>query len=114
MHLRGYAIRKLTIIIFWFASGKGCGINVCTPAPVTALSLLSRPGERLEAETVLALVLNEFEKLWNVFVAGGGSWAPFEEDYLDAWMHSCVFRPCLAFMSLMDPSSSIPNIVTNS
>ena len=81
---------------------------------MTALSLLSKPGERLEVETVLALVLTEFERLWNAFVAGGGRWAPFEEDYLDAWMHSCVFRLCLAFMSLMVPSSSIPNIVTNS
>jgi hypothetical protein len=87
---------------------------VCTPAPVTALSLLSRAGERLEVETMLALVLTEFESLWTAFVAGGGSWAPFEEDYLDAWMHSCVFRPCLAMLSLKDPSSSIPNIVTNS
>ena len=69
---------------------------MCTPAPVTALSLLSRLGECLEAETVLALVLTEFEKLWTVFVAGGGSWARFEEDYLDAWMHSCVFHPCFA------------------
>jgi biotin-(acetyl-CoA carboxylase) ligase len=74
--------------LFFLVSGKGCGINVCTPAPVAALSLLSRPGERLDAETVLALALTEFERLWTVFVAGGGSWAPFEEDYLDAWMHS--------------------------
>jgi biotin---protein ligase len=74
--------------LFFLASEKGCGINVCTPEPVTALSLLSRPGERLDAETVLALVLTEFERLWTAFIAGGGSWAPFEEDYLDAWMHS--------------------------
>jgi biotin--protein ligase len=60
---------------------------------VTALSLLSKPGERLDAETVLALILTEFERLWTTFVAGQGSWAPFEEAYLDAWMHSCVFRP---------------------
>jgi len=66
----------------------GCGINVCTPAPVTALSLLSRPGERLDAETLLALVLTQFERLWSAFVTGGGSWAPFEEAYLDTWMHS--------------------------
>jgi len=66
----------------------GCGINVCTPAPVAALSLLSRPGERLDSETVLALVLTEFERLWSAFIAGRGSWAPFEEAYLDAWMHS--------------------------
>ena len=89
-----------------FVSGKGCGINVSTPAPVTALSCLSRPGERLEAETVLALALTEFEHLWTTFVSGGGSWAPLEEDYLDAWMHSCVSHPialCLRSMSLMDP-----------
>jgi len=66
----------------------GCGINVSTPAPVTALDLLCRPGEHLDAETVLALVLTEFERLWTAFVAGGGSWVPFEEAYLDMWMHS--------------------------
>ncbi|KAH9994535.1 hypothetical protein BJV74DRAFT_770206 [Russula compacta] len=66
----------------------GCGINLCTPAPVTALSLLSRPGERLDVETMLVLILTEFERLWSAFVAGRGSWAPFEEAYLDAWMHS--------------------------
>ena len=74
--------------LLFLASEKGSGINVCTPEPVTALSLLSRPGERFDAETVLTLVLTEFERLWTAFVAGGGSWAPFEEDYLDAWMHS--------------------------
>jgi hypothetical protein len=85
---------------------------VCTPAPVTALSLLSRPGERLDAETVLALVLTEFERLWTAFVAGRGSWAPFEEAYLDAWMHSCVFR--LRLLYVYETSSSIPNIAINS
>jgi len=61
---------------------------VNTPAPVTALDLLCRPGEHLDAETVLALVLVEFERLWTTFVAGRGSWVPFEEAYLEAWMHS--------------------------
>ena len=90
------AVRMLTNGVFLLSlscAGKGWGINVCTPAPVTALSLLSRPGERLDVETVLALILTEFERLWNGFVAGQGSWAPFEEDYLDAWMHSYVFCP---------------------
>jgi biotin---protein ligase len=64
---------------------------VSTPAPVTALDLLCRPGKHLDAETVLALVLTEFERLWTAFVAGRGSWAPFEEAYLDMWMHSYVF-----------------------
>jgi biotin--protein ligase len=83
----------LTQVLKIFIAGKGCGIDMCTPAPVTALSLLSRPGEELDTETVLALILTEFERLWNAFVAGQGSWAPFEEDYLDAWMHSYVFCP---------------------
>lgn len=75
-----------------------------TPAPVTALDLLCVPGEHLDAETVLALVLTEFERLWTAFVAGRGSWAPFEEAYLDMWMHSYVFPPCCVydFMRLMD------------
>ncbi|KAH9974101.1 hypothetical protein BGW80DRAFT_1437016 [Lactifluus volemus] len=82
-----------TLVNTSFSSGNmdiviGCGINVCTPAPVTALSALCPSGRRLDTETVLALVLTKFERLWTTFVRGRGSWAPFEEDYLDAWMHS--------------------------
>lgn len=66
----------------------GFGVNVSTPAPVTSLSQLSPPGQRLGAETLLALVLTEFERLWVTFVQGRGSWAPFEDAYLDAWLHS--------------------------
>ena len=73
---------------------------------MTALSLLLRPGERLDAETVLALILTQFERLWSAFVAGRGSWAPFEEAYLDAWIHSCVFRPHPHTPPLMMASSS--------
>jgi biotin--protein ligase len=83
---------------------------VSTPAPVTALDLLCKPGEHLDAETVLALVLTEFERLWTAFVAGRGSWAPFEEAYLDVWMHSYVFHPPRS-MCLMDGCT---NVVTNS
>ena len=85
---------------------------MCTPAPVTALSLLSRPEEGLDTETVLALILTEFERLWDTFVAGQGSWAPFEEDYLDAWMHSYVFCPIsvyqICWIGLKRLFSSIP------
>ncbi|KAH8993588.1 class II aaRS and biotin synthetase [Lactarius hatsudake] len=66
----------------------GFGVNVSTPVPVTSLSQLSPPGQRLSAETLLALVLTEFERLWVAFVQGRGGWAPFEDAYLDAWMHS--------------------------
>jgi hypothetical protein len=69
---------------------KGCGINVSTPAPMTALSVLCPPGQQPDIETVLALILTKFERLWTTFVRARGSWAPFEEDYLDAWMHWCV------------------------
>lgn len=72
-----------------------------TPAPVTALDLLCRPGEHLDAETVLALVLTEFERLWTAFVAGRGSWAPFEEAYLDMWIHSYVV-PSTFYARLMN------------
>jgi hypothetical protein len=109
----------LIVIFFSLLAEKGCGIDVCTPAPVTGLSLLSRPGERLDAETVLALILTEFEHLWKAFVAGRGDWAPFEENYLDAWMHSYVFRPHLTYglrplMSSSMAFSSIPHAATNS
>jgi biotin--protein ligase len=66
----------------------GFGVNVSTPAPVTSLSHLSPPGQQLGAETLLALVLTEFERLWVTFIQGKGGWAPFEEAYLEAWMHS--------------------------
>ncbi|KAI9459140.1 class II aaRS and biotin synthetase [Lactarius psammicola] len=66
----------------------GFGINVSTPVPVTSLSQLSPPGQRLGAETLLALVLTKFEQLWATFVRGRGGWAAFEDAYLDAWMHS--------------------------
>lgn len=83
---------------------------------MTALSLLCRPGERLDAETVLALILTEFERLWNAFIAGRGSWAPFEEAYLDAWMHSYVFLASVyVFHRQRIPLiSSNPYTVTNS
>jgi biotin---protein ligase len=74
---------------------------VCTPAPVTALSALCPSGRQLDTETVLALVLTKFERLWTTFVRGRGSWVPFEEDYLDAWMHSCVLIPC-AMLYILD------------
>ena len=66
----------------------GFGVNVSTPVPVTSLSQLSPPGQQLDAETLLALVLTEFEQLWVTFVQGRGGWAPFGDAYLDAWMHS--------------------------
>ena len=97
---RAFSFRNLTpffcFVLFFPRPGKkGCGINVSTPAPVTALDLLCKPGGHLNAETVLALVLTEFEPLWTAFVAGRGSWAPFEETYLDMWMHSYVFHSCV-------------------
>ncbi|KAI0320429.1 hypothetical protein OF83DRAFT_1169368 [Amylostereum chailletii] len=63
----------------------GCGVNVSTPAPMASLSLLD---PRITSETMLALILTKFERMWGTFVDGRGSWAPFEDAYLDAWMHS--------------------------
>lgn len=60
-----------------------------TPAPMISLSLLSSDAQ-LSLETMLALILNKFESMWETFVETRGSWAPFEEAYLDAWMHSYV------------------------
>ncbi|KZV75628.1 class II aaRS and biotin synthetase [Peniophora sp. CONT] len=65
----------------------GCGVNVSTPAPMASLSLLS-PDAQLSSETMLALILSKFESMWETFVESRGSWAPFEDAYLDAWMHS--------------------------
>ena len=55
-----------------------------------SLSLLAPNGEALSTEVVLALVLVKFESMWDTFVSGSGSWAPFENAYLNAWMHSYV------------------------
>ncbi|KAA1474395.1 class II aaRS and biotin synthetase [Dentipellis sp. KUC8613] len=77
-----------------FSGGKvdiviGCGLNVSTPPPIASLSLLS-PAQQppLRPETVLPVILAKFEALWAAFVQGRGSWAPFADAYLDAWMHS--------------------------
>ncbi|KAI0050317.1 class II aaRS and biotin synthetase [Auriscalpium vulgare] len=72
-----------------FQGGKvdvivGCGLNISTPAPLTSLSTLGP----LSMETMLALILSKFQHLWTRFLDTRGSWAPFEDDYLDAWMHS--------------------------
>lgn len=85
-----------------------------TPTPVTALDLLCGPGEHLDAETVLALVLTEFERLWTAFVAGRGSWAPFEEAYLDMWMHSYVFHPVSMFYVSDGGTDGMLFVATNS
>jgi biotin---protein ligase len=66
----------------------GCGVNVSTPSPIASLSLLAIDDRRLDSETMLALILNKFERYWHTFVEGGGSWAPFEDSYLDVWLHS--------------------------
>ncbi|KAI0037053.1 hypothetical protein K488DRAFT_39792 [Vararia minispora EC-137] len=66
----------------------GCGINVSTPSPMASLSMLVHEDELPSAETMLALILGKFDGIWKTFVERGGSWAPFEDAYLDAWMHS--------------------------
>ncbi|TFY71787.1 hypothetical protein EVG20_g1215 [Dentipellis fragilis] len=76
-----------------FSGGKvdiviGCGLNVSTPLPISSLSLLNSGQPPLRTEAVLPVILAKFEVLWNTFVQGRGSWAPFEDAYLDAWMHS--------------------------
>ncbi|TFY82864.1 hypothetical protein EWM64_g1146 [Hericium alpestre] len=76
-----------------FSGGKvdiviGCGLNLTSPPPIASLQLLAPGATHLDAETVLPVILAKFERMWRTFVDGRGSWAAFEDAYLDAWMHS--------------------------
>ncbi|KAI0267285.1 hypothetical protein BC834DRAFT_822580 [Gloeopeniophorella convolvens] len=91
-----------------FSSGSvdvvvGCGLNVSTPEPIASLTLLSPAGRPLRGEKLLALILVEFERLWTSFVRGKGGWAPFEDAYLDAWMHSDQ----LVTLTTVDPPRAV-------
>jgi biotin--protein ligase len=67
----------------------GCGLNLNTHEPLLSLASLI-PHGHLSAERTLAVVLGTFERMWNQFVEGAGSFVPFEQLYLSHWLHSCV------------------------
>lgn len=63
---------------------------MATPPPLASLALLAPPGGAPSPEVMLALIMTKFESMWEEFIRARGSWAPFADAYLDAWMHSCV------------------------
>lgn len=60
------------------------------PRPIFSLSQLQRPENDLplSMETITAVILAKFEKMWTVFVQGKGSFEPFMTLYLNRWLHS--------------------------
>ncbi|KAG7442834.1 class II aaRS and biotin synthetase [Guyanagaster necrorhizus] len=78
-----------------FSGGKcditiGSGLNVHNLPPIFSLSQLQNPASDLplSMETIAAVILAKFEKMWTVFVQGQGSFEPFMALYLDRWLHS--------------------------
>lgn len=87
----------------------GCGINTLNARPTTSLSDLieahnseSRhksgvqgagsvsppPLAVVSQERFAGAILATFERMWNTFVAAGGSFVPFVDAYRRAWLHS--------------------------
>ncbi|KAK0220968.1 biotin-ligase [Armillaria nabsnona] len=78
-----------------FSGGKcdiiiGSGLNVLNPPPIFSLSQLQSPENDLplSMETIAAVILAKFEKMWTIFVQGKGSFEPFMALYLNRWLHS--------------------------
>ena len=70
---------------------SGCGLNVFNDPPMTSLvHLLAASSPRrqtLSMERTAAVILVRFERMWNQFIDGKGSFEPFLESYLSRWMH---------------------------
>ncbi|KAK0194432.1 biotin-ligase [Armillaria mellea] len=78
-----------------FSGGKcdiiiGSGLNVFNPPPIFSLSQLQSPEDdlSLSMETIAAVILAKFEKMWTGFVQSKGSFEPFMTLYLNRWLHS--------------------------
>ncbi|KNC53460.1 holocarboxylase synthetase 1 [Thecamonas trahens ATCC 50062] len=64
----------------------GIGVNVNNAQPTVSLAQLAPAPTRIRREAVLAATLNELEAALAVFESEG--FAPFEAEYLDAWLHT--------------------------
>lgn len=74
-------------------------MNVHTAPPLTSLAVLLPTAEQrsaLKIETVAAEILATFERMWAEFLDERGSFAPFNDLYLERWLHSYVSCPQLA------------------
>jgi biotin--protein ligase len=72
-----------------FALTIGCGINVLNSKPSTCLQDLGE--EKIEMELVLALILEEFETLYQELVKANLSFdcfSTFRERYYQHWLHT--------------------------
>lgn len=68
---------------------SGCGLNVLNEPPIFSLSqLLPEGSATVSMEATAATILTKFDKMWNEFVQGRGSFDPFMDLYLDRWLHS--------------------------
>ncbi|KAK0469115.1 class II aaRS and biotin synthetase [Desarmillaria tabescens] len=91
-----------------FSGGKcdiiiGSGLNVLNPPPIFSLSQLQGNDLPLSMETIAAVILAKFEKMWTVFVQSKGSFESFMALYLDRWLHSDQ----LVTLTTMVPSKKV-------
>ncbi|KAH9941532.1 hypothetical protein B0H21DRAFT_544431 [Amylocystis lapponica] len=70
----------------------GCGLNVLNAPPVASLVQLLPEGAGAGAapsmERTMAAVMARFAPMWETFLAHGGAFAPFMDEYLETWLHS--------------------------
>ena len=78
---------------------KGCGLNVLTEHPVYSLGqLLGMKKSDLSMEKTAASIMAIFSSYWDQWVAGGGSFDEFRDQYYDYWIHSYVAIPFLSHL----------------
>lgn len=66
----------------------GCGVNVLNPPPIPSLaSVLPSGAKQPTMERTAAVLMTKFQGLWNTYISGRGSFEPFMDRYLDAWLH---------------------------
>ncbi|TRM61080.1 hypothetical protein BD626DRAFT_502641 [Schizophyllum amplum] len=68
----------------------GSGLNVLNEPPILSLAQLlpSTAANAPTLECTAAAILAHFAPMWDEFVAGRGSFAPFMNRYLARWLHS--------------------------
>lgn len=68
----------------------GCGLNVTNPQPTLSLFHVAKelglPVADLSRETVLAIILTQFDAMYRVFESEE-SFEPFLDLYHDSWLH---------------------------
>jgi biotin---protein ligase len=69
----------------------GLGFNVFHERPTSSLVQLLADDDQgdISLERTLAAILTRFDEMWAAFIAVHGSFQPFQQMYLDTWLHSC-------------------------